>query len=417
VQIDSTDRKNFIGILFGDLLGQGINFFVNLFIAIHFGAVVFGIISNGNAIASCVAVIVACGIPSILSRNIVQNRGDPAQLISTAIFLRLMIGAIVNLVIMAGLIYSDYSNTEKTSVVILSLAATMGLFNLDQSFDALKRSFAHSMLRLLFFNLTYLILIVAVFLLMPETSVIPVVICLLLAALIFSTSNLIYFHSRVQPLTLTFNQSLARDLMKEAMPIFLTSLLAVVYLNFAVLYLRHDNGLIAAADYSAASRLILILIMLDVAIMRVMVPKISALTFQPTQHHFTALLKIALLRLLYMIPLAGSLAFFAAPIVDLIYQGQYAESAPVLMLLAIWLIGTCLNHLGTYLYSHGAMTRYVRWNVMKVMLLLLMVFVIIKPEDPYQFALSLAVTEYTSALLVLIYVKLTIRDRLESAAA
>lgn len=411
MKLDTTDKRNILGILFGDFFGQGINFLVNLFIAIHFGAVVFGIVSNGNAIAACVAVVVACGIPSILSRNIVQQPHQTAELISTAIIIRIGAAIITNLLVVALVVTGDYSSTEQIAVVVLSLAATMSLFNLDQSFDAVGRSYPHAMIRLFAFNLMYLGLILLLFVLVPNANVIQVVSCLLIASLVFSGANVWYFHKYVQPLKPIFNVGIARDFLKDASPILLTTLLSAIYLNLAVLYLRHHSGLVVAADYSAASRIILILLMFDVAIMRVLVPKISGLQGSVGREHLVALLRIFGLRLAYLLPLTGLTMIFSESIIRIAFQDGYPNAAPTLFFLAIWLLPGALNHLGTYLYSHQGMAAYVQWTVIKLGLLLTLVFVFVQPTQALSFAQLLALVELLSVLLLVGLVIRHVRSR------
>lgn len=399
LKISNIDKKNIFGILAGDLLGQGINFVITILVAIHFGPTIFGMVSHGNAIASCMAIVVAFGIPQILSRDIVQNKFDSSRLIATSLLLRVVIAIVANTALIAFIWIEINDPTERYIVLILSLAATLGLFNLDQSYDALRRSFAHAILRLCAFNLTYLAAIGLVVWLMPESNILWIVASLLFAATVFALANVTYFNARVLPLNWQFDRKIAGYLITHALPTLFTSTLSVIYLNFAVLYLRQSGGLETAADFNAAYRLILILLLLDVAVSRVFVPKISGLREKASDAPVT-LRRIFLIRLGYLSVLAVTAWLFASPLVNLVYQDTYPDAAPLLQLLAIWIVGTSLNHLGTYLYTNGAMTQFAVWIFIKFVLLLLYTAVFSAQDHAVIYALIAA--EYSAAAIVLL---------------
>ncbi|MBL4679997.1 MAG: oligosaccharide flippase family protein [Pseudomonadales bacterium] len=409
--IDKVDIKNMLGVLLGDFLGQGINYAVNIYIAVHFGALIFGMVNTGAAIANYVAVIVAFGIPVILSKNIVQQPNKAAEFIATAIITRLGITILALTALGLFLLFANYSDEEKQIIFLLSFSASLTIFNLDQSFDALRRSIYHSMARLLTFNLVYLLLVLIVVNKVEGAPVVYVVMSLVVASMLFSLTNLILFHKKVLNISFSFNPVLAKELIVEALPILFTSGLNVVYLNFAVSYLRESQGLFAVAEYSAASRIILILIMFDVAVMRILVPKISALIRIPSNQHWFLLSNIALYRALYAVPFTLVLYFHNEWIIELVYQGQYKSAAPLLKVFGFWYMGTILNHFGTYLYTNGYASRFVKWMTFKLVIFLIISITLTNEYGSAGAAYGLVLSEYIAAFALILLLVQAIRRK------
>lgn len=409
--IDAVDIKNILAVLTGDFLGQGINFAVSVYIAIHYSDLVFGIVNTGTAVANYIGVIVAFGIPAILSRNIVQQPNHASIFVSTAIMVRVVIATITLAALSFVLSTAESSCLEKSVTFILSINACLSIFNLDQSFDALRRSSYHSIVRFFSFNLMYLCLVVAIILLLPEAPVTFILVSLVAANLLFSISNIVLFHYRVLKIRFILDLKIAKSLLLDSLPILTTTGLGVVYLNFAVTYLRKTEGLEAVADYGAASRIVLILIMLDVVVMRILVPKVAALALAPVSQHWSLLLHLLLIRASYAIPLVTFILFGYSWILELIYQGKYQQSGTLLQLLSLWFMGTMFTHFGTYLYTNGYTRQYVAWIAAKVAIFLMLTVWLTMKYAVEGAVYALIIAEYLAACWVLVILRYNIRQK------
>jgi O-antigen/teichoic acid export membrane protein len=373
----------------------------SVYIAIHYSDLVFGIVNTGTAVANYIGVIVAFGIPAILSRNIVQQPNHASIFVSTAIMVRVVIATITLAALSFVLSTAESSCLEKSVTFILSINACLSIFNLDQSFDALRRSS----------YLMYLCLVVAIILLLPEAPVTFILVSLVAANLLFSISNIVLFHYRVLKIRFILDLKIAKSLLLDSLPILTTTGLGVVYLNFAVTYLRKTEGLEAVADYGAASRIVLILIMLDVVVMRILVPKVAALALAPVSQHWSLLLHLLLIRASYAIPLVTFILFGYSWILELIYQGKYQQSGTLLQLLSLWFMGTMFTHFGTYLYTNGYTRQYVAWIAAKVAIFLMLTVWLTMKYAVEGAVYALIIAEYLAACWVLVILRYNIRQK------
>ncbi|MFT7043299.1 MAG: O-antigen/teichoic acid export membrane protein [Candidatus Azotimanducaceae bacterium] len=397
------DLLNIRAVIYGDFLGQGLNYAVNIYIAVHFGALIFGTISYAIALASYMSVLTSLGIPSILARDIVQKPEEISRLVSTSLGLRLIIAVSLNFMLVLTLTQLSLGSLEYYCLILMSFSASLNIFNLDQSYDAMGRSSAHAKIKFFSQNLLYLVLIVLSSILSNADNVLYFLFSLLIANIAFAIANMLYFSRNLAPINFSICIATAKPLVKDSLIFLIAAGLNVLYLNFAVVFLRNEHGLIVVSSYGAASRVILILLMLDMVIMRVIVPKIAQLRSAASNMHLVTLIQILGIRVAYAAPLVAILFIYPGEVLDLLYQGEYASSKYLLQILSIWFLGGVANHFGTYIYTSGYLRSFLGWICLKIVLFLALLFLLYNAEIPAEtVAIAFATTEWISGFLVVI---------------
>jgi O-antigen/teichoic acid export membrane protein len=341
----SIHTKNFIYLFSGDIGSRVLGFFATIYLARILGTSGFGLIHIGLAILSY-AIIVGDGGLQFL--GVRETAGNPknlhefsGQLISTR-FLLSLITLFVGII--AIYVFINSQELQTISIVYL-LYILPGAFLLDWYFQG-KKQIGYVSLGKFAGMLSYLIFILLFVHSMKDLT--NIAWGWTLGSLTNAVILWIIFVRNKNPINFNWQPQRYKKLLKTALPLGVAIIITQVVMQFPPIFIGIVSTTSDVGLYSAAFKLVLLLLFFDRAFYAIFYPTISYY-FQESpeklQHIFTNVLKLTVAFSLFV----GLVSILCADfLIKIVFTSSFKEAVPIFQILVGYFILTLINSVFTF---------------------------------------------------------------------
>lgn len=363
--IKNIDLGNFLLIFFSDIFSKAILFWTSIYIAKQLGKEAFGLLNYAQVLGSYIFLVSTFGLGQLLSRELKHFKKNPEKLLWNVTVLRISFGLII-LVIFIGSweVFSNRTMDERYIIYLFLIASVSMNFDIPEAYDYYNKGKIHSLIKIFISNLLYFLLVVYILIYYKNEAnkLLLISLAYLFSVLIFSVFNWLHFikkilKTKVKPKSL-FEWNLIKSLMLMAVPIALARFWSQVYNNVDIVMLANLKGDISVAIYSAAYKIIFLVMVIEIAFSRIVTPKIVHSinkSFIETAHTLNS---AVVAKAFYLLPIAIGGMAVSQELIHFIYGKGYDESVFVLQILFIWIILQILNPVGIYLFASNQNKKY-----------------------------------------------------------
>jgi len=334
-----------IGSLFlSDIVSRGFGFIVTVYLARVLTIRGFGLISYGLAFLTYALLFVNPGLTTIGAREIAKNHSNK-KLVEEIIGLKMTIGFVVFVVFGVGLILIPGDPLTKKIIFIYLFSLFPFTILLEFVFQGTQDMEYIAASRFIH----YLVYFVFIFLLVKGSGdVAKVPLSYFLGYALGTGFLLIVFSGRYGLLRLRFARRRWYDLLRISIPVGLATIFNQLLLNFPPVILGIFHCKEEVALFSAAFKIILMLLIIERVFYFVFFPVFSRqYRSEPTKLK-SSFMFISKLLFAVTIPIAAGGILLSHEMIGFIYGVKFADAAPVLQLLLLYFIVTPLNTIFGY---------------------------------------------------------------------
>ena len=325
--------KNTGIIIVGEVIFRLISLIVIIYLARYFGTVGFGKYSFVFAYLAFFGVITDLGLHAILVREISRDPSIAPKLVGNAYIIKLILTVFAVILPMAVITRASYPSDTTTYIYI---AAFTLLF---MSFSDLYTIIFQTNLRMeysVIAKLSFKVLSAGLILwiIFSHGTLMQVIVALVFSEMIKTLISYSFSRKFVRP-RFDIDFGLWKYLLKEALPLALSSVIWTIYYQIDMVMLSPMQGDAAVGIYSAAHKLFEPFSLIPIALMISLFPIMSE-AFKKSKDRLLKSYRLSIKYLLLIaLPVAIGVTFIADKIILLIYGAEFANSTTVLQIL-IW---------------------------------------------------------------------------------
>jgi PST family polysaccharide transporter len=342
------------GWLAGDrIIRLGVGLFVTSWIARYLGPAQFGLLNYAVAFVYLFSILGALGLDTVVIRSLIQEPEARDRLLCTTFFVKLAGGTLSFLLSLATLYYIHADRTTTTLIVIIGFGT---IIQATDTIDLWFQSQVKSKWSVLSKNTAFFaVALFKIALLSLHAGIIWLAVASLLEITI-GAAGLVFNMLRLgeAPLVWKPDLKLARHLLAQSWPLFLSGVSVMVYMRIDQIMLERMAGEGAVGLYSAAVRVSEIFYFVPTAIASSILPSIVRARSLSREVYLGRIQKYFDLSAIMAIGIALPTTFIAPFITRLLYGAQYNGVSSILTV-HIW--ATLFVFMGVargqYLLSEG----------------------------------------------------------------
>lgn len=323
--------------LFGEkILRMVLGLFVGIWVARYLGPEQFGLFSYAQSFVGLFTAFATLGLDGIVVRELVKDEARRDELIGTAFWLK-FIGAIVVLFIL-GIAVNFKSNDHATNIIVFIIASA----TVFQAFNVVDFYFQAKVMSkyIVFANVISLLLssIVKIVLILNQAPLVAFAWTVLFDSFVLACGFIYYYiknNSKFKIQNLTFNKSVAIELLRDSWPLILSSVVIAIYMKIDQVMIMEMMDAQAVGQYAAALRISELWYFIPMVISSSLFPAIINAKAQSEELYYARLQKLYDLMVWMAIAIALPMTFLSDWVVEILYGGQYNQAGSVLMI-HIW---------------------------------------------------------------------------------
>jgi O-antigen/teichoic acid export membrane protein len=392
--------KNIGVLLLGRFLTKAISFFIVIYTVRYLGEVGYGKYSFAIAFVSFFFIIPYLGIHEVLVREIAKNPKIAGKALGNASIIQFILGIIALALVILSCIFLGYPNETIKIIILASLGLLLsGLSPIGVIYEVnFRNEYA------VFFGvLSRIILLISLLIIIFYDLGLSWIIIASVVADAIHSIVMVFYSKRFVKLDFNLDTTFCRYLLKEALPIALTSVFITIYFRIDVIMLSMMKGDSEVGIYSAATRLTEALLFLSSTFMVSMFPLMSRyFSDSPKTLPFIYRKSVKYLFILAL-PIAVGVTFFSDKIILLMYGDQFQNTSNVLKIL-IWATGILfINDVTNFLLISSNKQKFVTISTAIGAVLNTGLNFILIPKYSYQGAAFATVITELSLAVMLIY--------------
>ncbi|AET70709.1 membrane protein involved in the export of O-antigen and teichoic acid [Desulfosporosinus orientis DSM 765] len=331
--------KNAAALSVASVLSKVITAVVGIAVTRYLGPEIYGEYSSALAFVSTFILFADFG----LSNYMVQEGSRDEKVLPLFLGNTLLFKVLTSLalyLLMLGLMFpAGYNQSIRSMVMVLGLASALNA--LDASvynyFQAKQQMYVAAIYQ---FLSTFLIGALTILVVLTQGTVVMITAAQLVTAVLISLS--LYAHLRRQ-LRLEFDLSRLLGMLRQGLPYGMAVIFLFVYFQIDMFMLSLMKPPIEVGVYSAAYRLIAVLLFIPGILTSVIYPILFQLGVESKEKHRGTIEKI--FKVLSAVGIPGSVLIFvlADPLLTWLYNGRFPASIPILMLLSWFFAFECLS--------------------------------------------------------------------------
>ena len=325
--------KNTGIILVGDLFFRLISLVVTIYLARYLDPVGFGKYSFIFAYLAFFDIITDLGLQDILVREMSRDPSAAPKLIGNAYIIRLPLAVFA--VVLSIIVISFMAYPADTTTCIYIAAFTILFISFSDFYATIFQANLRMEYRIIA-KLAFKIISAALILwiIFSHGTLMQVIIALVFSEMVKTLISYLFSRKFVRP-RFEIDFGLWKYLLREALPIALSSVIWVIYFRIDVIMLSMMMGDAEVGLYSAAYKLSESLNLIPFALMTSLFPIMSA-SFKSSEERLVRSYRLSFKYLsIITLPIAISITILADEIIFLIYGAEFAGSAIALKIL-IW---------------------------------------------------------------------------------
>lgn len=319
-----------------NLLSFVLAFFTTMYTARYLGASGYGILSLALALSGIFALIADLGISILTTREVAKNKSLTVKFVGNTLVLKIILAIIAISIIFIIANLGNYSSEAVLVINIISLSIIVGVFpgifsSIFQAYEKMEYPSVNMILAGVSLFLGTLFLIFKGF------GVIEFAVLNLGVGVIVLGYSLFVYSWKISLPKIEFDTTFLKKIMKESLPFGLISLSGMIYTYLDSIILSLLKPIEVVGWYSAAYRLMLVLLFIPGAINVAVFPVMSKY-FNSSQDSLKLIYeKYFKLMIIVGIPIGFGTMLLADKIIFLIFGPAYTNSALTLQIL-IWTI-------------------------------------------------------------------------------
>ncbi|NOY15434.1 MAG: flippase [Gammaproteobacteria bacterium] len=326
----------------GNFLDRLIGLGIAIYLARVLGSEGYGAIGVALAYVSYFAILVESGIEPQGVRDVAQNPDKLPEVFARIIGIRLIFSVVTWLALALSLQLLPLSlATNNELILIYSLSIFVTAATASWAFRGLEKFKIIATVQ----TCQSIVMGVGIVLFVrgdfPDLRLVPVV--YLVSVSVTAVWYYAALRQRFGALTLIFSKDVLLPVFRESLPIALGRFMRKIYSEGNILLMGWLGTAAATGYFLASQKIILSLFVIGVILQQVAFPLISKLV--PTQPENAVLIEINLLRylLLVLTPILVLCAWYADPLIQLIFGSEYSASAPVFFFMLFTLPAVIFN--------------------------------------------------------------------------
>jgi O-antigen/teichoic acid export membrane protein len=333
--------KNSGIVIAGNVIFRLISLFVLIYLARYLGTSGFGKFSFTFAYLAFFGVITDLGLQTILVREMSRDPPNAPKLIGNGYVIRFiltMLAFVLSIVVISLMSYP----TDTTTYIYIAAFTLLFISFSDfyaTIFAANLRMEYNIVAKIVYRSLSAGLIIWIIF---SHGTLAQILTVMVFSEIIKTVINYIPSRKFVRP-RFEIDFGLWKHLLKESLPIALSSIILIIYIRTDIVMLSIMKGDVAVGYYSGASKLYETLILIPSAFMVSMFPIMSA-SFKNSKDRLIKSYRLSFRYLLIIIlPIAIGTTLLADEFIFLLYGAEFAGSAFALQILIWALVFTSVN--------------------------------------------------------------------------
>jgi polysaccharide transporter, PST family len=357
--------------LFADrILRMGFGLVVGVWVARYLGVQQFGILNYATAFVAIFNPLATLGLDAVVVRRLVADPARQQQILGTSFWMRFGAGWLTWLIAILGiyLLRHDDSTTIVTVIILGAASVSQSIDTIDLWFQSQVQSKYSVLAKNAAFVITVVIKIV---LIMIHAPLVAFVLLILLEAILGAVGLSIVYKQQGHLIRLwQWSQSLAKDLLRESLPLILSGLTIMIYMRIDQIMLGQMIGDKAVGIYSAATRISEVWYFIPMTVSSSVMPSIFKAKEIGEELYYQRIGRLNRGLVWLAIAVAIIMTFIANPLTIMLFGDSYIESGLILSIhiwasvfvftgvaTSGWFIAESLTYLSLYRTLSGAIVN------------------------------------------------------------
>jgi len=317
------------------ILRMVVGLFVGVWVARYLGPEHFGTFSYAQSFVGLFSVIATLGLNGIVVRELLKYPQKESELLGTAFILKLF-GAVSTLVILyLAVVFTSNDNYTNSLIFIIASGVVFQSFNvIDFYFQAkvMSKYVVYTNVVSLFISTLIKIMLIL------NNAPLEAFVWLTLFDNFVLACGFVYIffkNSQFKIKNLKFKIEVAFSLLKDSWPLILSGMVVAVYMKIDQIMIKEMLGSAEVGQYAAAVRLSEAWYFIPMVISSSLFPAIISAKKVSEKLYYERLQRLYDLMVWMAIAIALPMTFLSDWVVNLLYGGQYSQSADVLKI-HIW---------------------------------------------------------------------------------
>lgn len=321
------------------VLAKAITAVVGIFVTRYLGPGPFGDYSAAYAYVGTFILFCEIGISQLMVQEGSRNPSVIARYFGNTLLSKSVIAVLIYGLMLALMIPAGYSAPVQSMIIILGLAVAFNeinqsVYNYYQTKEQMYKSAGFQLLT------TALIGALTVVVIMTGLGVVAITATHLVSYIVTSVLLLIALRGKVRP---TVNLGQLPAMIKNGLPFGVHRIFYNMYFQLSMLMLSLLSTNIELGIYSAAFRLVLVLVFLPSLMASAIYPVLYKLGVTDKSKHQETIEKFFKFLSGIGIPISALLFVLAEPILVWLYDGKFNESVPIMMIVCWFFTLECMS--------------------------------------------------------------------------
>ncbi|MBN1639060.1 MAG: oligosaccharide flippase family protein [Ignavibacteriales bacterium] len=332
--------KNIVSLFSSEFIARLVGFIATIYLARKLGSENFGVLSIGLAVLNYAAIFSASGLNMLGTRKTTEQIEDNNTIINKLIISKLSLTVFVAIVTFYSVTLFVHSETTSEIIFIYLLYLLPSVFIIDWYFQGKEKMEVITIGR----SVGMVVYLIFVLLFVNSSSdLVPAAYAWVLGAIFNAIILWIFLLKRVKLKLFSVKVLNAFIYLKESISLGVATIISQVVIMFPILYIGAVYSEEIVGIYSAAYRIIILLLVADRIFSSIFFPKIVNLITRHSdklENAFTSILRIITFSSFYI----GFISVtFADKIVITIFGAEYNDSVLIFQLLIGYFIFTLIN--------------------------------------------------------------------------
>lgn len=357
--------------LFADrILRMGFGLIVGVWVARYLGVQQFGIVNYATAFVAIFNPLATLGLDVVVVRRLVADPAQQQQILGTSFWMRFVAGWLTWAIAIIGIYV--LRPDDRTMIVTVTILGAASIFQSIDTIDLWFQSQVQSKYSVLAKNAAFLATAsIKVGLIVIQAPLLAFVSLILLEAILGAVGLLVVYKKQGHLIKLwQWSRELARDLLRESLPLILSGLTIMIYMRIDQIMLGQMVGDKAVGIYSAATRISEVWYFVPMTVSSSVMPSIFKAKEIGEELYYQRIgnLNRGLVWLAIMVAIV--MTFVAKPLILMLFGDNYLESGTILAIhiwasvfvftgvaTSGWFIAENLTYLSLYRTLSGAIVN------------------------------------------------------------
>lgn len=331
--------KNATALGVAGVLAKAITAVVGIVVTRYLGPGPFGDYSAAYAFVGTFILFTEPGISQLMVQEGSRNERVLPQYFGNTLFFKAITAVFVYILMLIFMFPAGYSTTVKTMIAVLGIAVGFNALNQSAYNYYQTRQQMYLAAGFQFLN-TVLIAFLTMMVIMMGRGVVAITFTHLVSYILISIMLYLALRGKVRP---EIKLKRLPDMVLKGLPFGIHRIFYNIYFQLSILLLSLVSTNVELGIYSAAYKLVLMLIFLPSLLTSAIYPVLYRLGVTDKDRHRNTIEKV--FKMLSSVGIPGSVLLFilAGPLTDWLYAGKFNESIPILMIVCWFLALECMS--------------------------------------------------------------------------